>query len=143
MEVLDAPILGCRTCPDARRAGPAPPPTPCRRQGRCARRDPPYGRLADRHDPRRRAQPLPCVVEPPRRVRAALARRTAGRGSAVRVLGARGLLPADRGLPALPPPHDRPRRYGMEILTGLDCRAPRGGGGNARLHPRARPGPLG
>src|SRR5215204_782184 len=63
------------------------------------------GGAPDRQHSRRRAQPLSRALEQAERLRAALAGRTPGRGGALRVLGARGLLHPDRGLRSVPAIH--------------------------------------
>src|SRR5215204_5631790 len=63
------------------------------------------GGAPDRLHSRRRAQPLSRALEQAERLRAALAGRTPGRGGALRVLGARGLLHPDRGLRSVPAIH--------------------------------------
>ena len=96
--------------------------------------DPAHGRAADRYHPRHRPQPLPGAVEPAGRLPARLAGRAAGRGGAVRILVARHVLPAHRGLPAL-----SPRHAGWRPLLGESPAAgsanTRGGGAGAGAHP--------
>src|SRR5205823_6482719 len=70
--------------------------------GRRAGGHPPDERAADRHDQRGGPQPVPGALEPAGQLRTPLAGRPAAAGSSVRVLVARDLLPADRGLSALP-----------------------------------------
>ena len=114
---------------------------PARAQGGRARRDRAHARAADRHDPRRRAQSVPRAVFAARRVSPALARRTARSGRDLRMLGARSLLRADRGLCAASPARARaPRPLGDEARAAHASRAGAGDGRAARARPRDRAG---
>src|SRR5215207_7757918 len=76
------------------------------------------GGAPDRLHSRRLAQPLSRALEQAERLRAALAGRTPGRGGALRVLGARGLLHPDRGLWSVPAIHARGWGEGSCLVFG-------------------------